>query len=368
MVFFFANMWPKDMTRGITKKIFAEMRAMEKCGHKVAYYTGYEDEFAGVYNSEGKLVYKLKFPSKNATINRLIRSFVLKEAAYRFLKKWPKDIDILYSRYLFFDFKAYKLFKHCKRNRADVFLELHAYPLFFAKRISKYPIYLLDLLTRPLCLKNIDKIVAISDLKRIFGRKVINIDNGIDLDNISPIEHIDDGIFRIISVSYEWEVNGYDRLVKGLNDYYKMHKNPRKVHLVFVGTVMNSTKELIEKYNMGEFVELPGVLSGAELDAVYNRCNIGAGCLAIHRQTKNAISDLKTREYIAKGIPFIYAGKSFYEIDKFPYALGVDDNDEPVNINEVIKFYDWNCQEMCSRRIPKILDRQESGGVMRDLF
>lgn len=28
----------------------------------------------------------------------------------------------------------------------------------------------------------------------------------------------------------------------------------------------------------------------------------------------------------------------------------------------------WNCQEMCSRRIPKILDRQESGGVMRDLF
>ena len=26
--------------------------------------------------------------------------------------------------------------------------------------------------------------------------------------------------------------------------------------------------------------------------------------------------------------------------------------------------YFWNCQEMCSQRIPKILDRQESGGVM----
>ena len=24
----------------------------------------------------------------------------------------------------------------------------------------------------------------------------------------------------------------------------------------------------------------------------------------------------------------------------------------------------WNCQEMCSQRIPKILDRQESGGVV----
>ena len=27
-------------------------------------------------------------------------------------------------------------------------------------------------------------------------------------------------------------------------------------------------------------------------------------------------------------------------------------------------FQGWNCQEKCSRRIPKILDRQESGGVM----
>ena len=40
------------------------------------------------------------------------------------------------------------------------------------------------------------------------------------------------------------------------------------------------------------------------------------------------------------------------------------------NAKNVLEAYRkiWNCQEMCSRRIPKILDRQESGGVMRDLF
>ncbi len=27
----------------------------------------------------------------------------------------------------------------------------------------------------------------------------------------------------------------------------------------------------------------------------------------------------------------------------------------------------WNCQEMCSRRTPKILDRQESGSMMSRL-
>ncbi len=37
--------------------------------------------------------------------------------------------------------------------------------------------------------------------------------------------------------------------------------------------------------------------------------------------------------------------------------------------NEVIanKCKLWNCQEMCSRRISKILDRQESGGMMSRL-
>ena len=38
----------------------------------------------------------------------------------------------------------------------------------------------------------------------------------------------------------------------------------------------------------------------------------------------------------------------------------------PEDKNFKISF--WNCQEMCSRRIPKILDRQVSGGVVRELL
>ena len=36
--------------------------------------------------------------------------------------------------------------------------------------------------------------------------------------------------------------------------------------------------------------------------------------------------------------------------------------------NEYLQAELWNCQEMCSRRIPKIMDRKESGGVMRELL
>ena len=37
---------------------------------------------------------------------------------------------------------------------------------------------------------------------------------------------------------------------------------------------------------------------------------------------------------------------------------------EALTISNGSNQYVWNCQEMCSRRIPKILDRQESGGMM----
>ena len=37
-------------------------------------------------------------------------------------------------------------------------------------------------------------------------------------------------------------------------------------------------------------------------------------------------------------------------------------------LNESLESDAWNCQEMCSRGIPKIMDRQESGGVMRELL
>ena len=41
---------------------------------------------------------------------------------------------------------------------------------------------------------------------------------------------------------------------------------------------------------------------------------------------------------------------------------------EYIVFNSLTNDYDWNCQEMCSRGIPKIMDRQESGGVMRELL
>ncbi len=56
-------------------------------------------------------------------------------------------------------------------------------------------------------------------------------------------------------------------------------------------------------------------------------------------------------------------GNCFVSYDKSQHD---DDCDFPIAYNA--EYHNWNCQEKCSRRIPKILDRQISGSVMRELL
>ena len=63
------------------------------------------------------------------------------------------------------------------------------------------------------------------------------------------------------------------------------------------------------------------------------------GCLANHRIGSFYGSALKTKEYIAKGIPFIYGWKENI-LENFKYAKCYELCEEAINIEDVIKFYD----------------------------
>ena len=51
-----------------------------------------------------------------------------------------------------------------------------------------------------------------------------------------------------------------------------------------------------------------------------------------------------------------------------PQAKTIYEQYRATHLNELRFCCPWNCQEMCSRRIPKILDMQISGSVMRELL
>ena len=83
-----------------------------------------------------------------------------------------------------------------------------------------------------------------------------------------------------------------------------------------------------------------GFLAGKQLDDVYKLCNIGVGPLAPHRNGGKEGTGIKTKEYFAIGLPYFYAGNELKVPENYPYILKLESNDEPIDIERVLVFYE----------------------------
>ncbi len=52
----------------------------------------------------------------------------------------------------------------------------------------------------------------------------------------------------------------------------------------------------------------------------------------------NKVSTLKLREYCAEGLPFVYAYDDS-EFDNYRFAKKFSNDDDPIDINEIVSFY-----------------------------
>jgi hypothetical protein len=84
-----------------------------------------------------------------------------------------------------------------------------------------------------------------------------------------------------------------------------------------------------------------GFKTGAELDAIYNMCHLGLISLATQDKDIYIHSTLKSREYLAKGLPTIATGITdvFVNTD-YKYNLELPMNEKIVDMNRIIAFYD----------------------------
>jgi len=173
-----------------------------------------------------------------------------------------------------------------------------------------------------------------------YKNKIIMINNGLDLNSIKIKKAKNNKkSINIISVANNSKWHGYDRIIKGLYEYYK--NNPEKevfYHCVGEGSELENLKILTKELNLEKYVIFHGTKTGEELDEIVNKSDIAIGSLGMHRIDLKYASTLKLREYCARGIPFIYAYNDF-DFNNFKYSMKIDSNEKPVNINEVIEFY-----------------------------
>lgn len=134
--------------------------------------------------------------------------------------------------------------------------------------------------------------------------------------------------------------HGFDRVIKGMYEYYKK-PHAEKVYFDVVGdgalSEMNMLKLLVKNSGLEKYVKFHGNQSGKELDELFEQADFGIASLGRHRSGITKIKTLKNREYAARGIPFIYS-EIDEDFENMPYVMKASADDSPLDIQKIIDF------------------------------
>ena len=111
--------------------------------------------------------------------------------------------------------------------------------------------------------------------------------------------------------------------------------------MVGEGPEINFYRELTNKFGLNSNVVFYGRQQGQALDDIYNQSDIGLGTFGFYKIGLDSASSLKTKEYLAKGIP-VAAGcvEEFVNDEGRKYYLAFSNDQSPVDINRLLQFYD----------------------------
>lgn len=337
-IFLYANIRTFDFTLGITRKVYSEIKSFRKCGYNV-YYSGYLKDGVAIFDNQNKIIHQKKYSVNNSVIIHIIRRTMLMNLCISFLKDSNIPFEISYVRYHFFDKKYVQLLSALKSKSKTVVIEAHSAPKFPKKLSLMTYVGWKDKRWNNKAKLYVDLVASMSDEEKLWGINVVKIANGIDVDSIKIHDYKGEkDEINLIAVSFESAVHGYDRVLRGIRKYYD-EGGKRSIHFHIVGSTMSSTRSMIKKLSLEDRCFAYGPLANSALDEIYNKANIGVGCLANHRIGSMYGSALKTKEYIAKGIPFIYGWKEKV-LESFKYGLNFELCEEPVDMGQVIGFYD----------------------------
>jgi hypothetical protein len=228
--------------------------------------------------------------------------------------------------------------------KIKILMELPTYPYKFQNKKLSIGLRLqqkIDDFCVPFFRKFIDQIVTISLDKEIFGIKTIITDNGIDVSKygiVNPKYPIN-GEIHLLGLANVQSWHGFDRIISGLAIFNKSDSNQKVIfHVVGNGDVLEDLKSQVQINSLGDSVLFHGFLTGAALEEMFAKCQLGVAVLGLHRVNLQHASALKAREFASRGLPFMASHDDFGFPDGYPFILRVPSNDEPIDINKVIEF------------------------------
>lgn len=329
-----------DEPFNLKKKFDGQLAAFRSLGYDV-YYIGYDRNHLFLIHDDDKTEYgKTHFWIPSYLHTQFYND--LHKVAIKAIKEI--GIDIVYWRTAPLWRSSCKVAESAKDSNAALILEIPTFPpnqednyhgirkLFetYSKRFSKSFDDLVDAYV----------VIGEDAGGEYKGKPAINIDNGIDVNSVSIRKPVNDQdtihILALASMCY-W--HGYDRLIKSLAEY----KGDRKVIIHMVGGndggCLPEWKELTHQLNLENKVIFHGQMSGEPLEEMFNLCDIGVNSLAMYKKGFNVTMELKAREYIARGLPFICAvDDPALSYAEKPMWLKVANDESIPDMNEIVKF------------------------------
>lgn len=152
------------------------------------------------------------------------------------------------------------------------------------------------LATRQMLVRAVDGFVCVGkDVQAVYcgyGKPVALIGNGFDLDSVRPREIPENTRPQLVfvgSAGQAWH---------GLDQILLMAAELKECDFHIVGDLVHDAPSNVRSY---------GHVGWDELDKIYRKMDFGIASLALHRIGVNEITPLKTREYLAYGLPVIGA-------------------------------------------------------------
>ena len=266
-----------------------------------------------------------------------------------------KKYDVIYIRYIIGSLGLLEFVKHANRNNVKVLLEIPTYPYIdeIHRDIQgKIKIAIDNYITNRLK-RYIYRIISTNKDNEIFGINTIQIDNGVDLEIVKCInkkENKNKEYLNAIAVASICKWHGYDRFINSMKKYKE--KNELKVTFYLVGDGRKEDieylKNLVISNDLSEFVIFTGTKEGEELDKLYEKMDFAVSSLALFR-AGGGHNPIKTKEYIAKGLPVVTGYEDSLVPSTLEYIYKVDENESIFDLGNIIDWYikgDFNSKQI----------------------
>lgn len=342
MVIIFLQRFLENKNSGVNKKIIAQYLSLKNQGIPAKLVIINEFPPNQIENSEDISIIQI-FPLGKDIISKFIHH-VRVNAIIRNLVKSLNNDDILYTRYPYPSLWTYLVFR--QKKLCKIVTEHQSFEINENLLIGDYAYLLNYFIFGKKILHLTNAIVGVTEeitqseinFTKNKHKPHVTIGNGFYVNNVPmrSLKYLEKDSLQLLFIGNISLWHGLDRLINGLAAY----KGEVRVnlHIVGEGDELPKIQKMVEKRDLSERVTFHGFKTGEALDNLFNTCHIAIGSLGIHRKGLTQTSELKVREYCARGIPWIIACKDPDFPDDYPYSYRIPPDDSPVQISGIIGF------------------------------